>query len=111
MLEFLRSQRATVVVGSGLHLDRAHFSTPSSPLTAVDILRYILHVHFQAIRETIRDWRLDSLTRNNQSLEEIAGLVNPSVRGWAELIRPVLGRRLAQGDCTISHVPHSTFSR
>jgi hypothetical protein len=36
----------------------------------------------QAMRETIRDWRL-AATRNNQSLEEIAGLVNPSVRGWA----------------------------
>src|SRR3954452_2808461 len=35
-----------------------------------------------AIRETIRDWRV-AVTRNNQSLEEIAGLVNPSVRGWA----------------------------
>src|SRR5437762_1106629 len=33
-------------------------------------------------RETIRDWRL-AATRNIQSLEEIAGLVNPSVRGWA----------------------------
>jgi RNA-directed DNA polymerase len=36
----------------------------------------------KAIRETIRDWRL-AATRNNQSLEEIAGLVNPSVRGWS----------------------------
>src|SRR3954453_21482149 len=36
-----------------------------------------------AIRETIREWRLGA-TRNNQSLEEIAGLVNPSVRGWAD---------------------------
>ena len=36
----------------------------------------------KAIRETIRDWRL-AATRNNQSLEEIAGLVNPPVRGWA----------------------------
>ncbi len=36
----------------------------------------------KAIRETIRDRRL-AATRNNQSLEEIAGLVNPSVRGWA----------------------------
>jgi RNA-directed DNA polymerase len=36
----------------------------------------------KAIRETIRDWRL-AATRNNQSLEEIARLVNPSVRGWA----------------------------
>jgi RNA-directed DNA polymerase len=35
----------------------------------------------KAIRETIRDWRL-AATRNNQSLEEIAGLVNPSVQGW-----------------------------
>jgi group II intron reverse transcriptase/maturase len=35
----------------------------------------------QAIRETIRQWRL-AATRNNQSLEEIARLVNPSVRGW-----------------------------
>jgi RNA-directed DNA polymerase len=35
----------------------------------------------QAIRETIRTWRL-AATRNNQSLEDIAGLVNPSVRGW-----------------------------
>ena len=36
----------------------------------------------KAIRETIRGWRL-AATRNNQSLEEIAGLVNPSIRGWA----------------------------
>src|SRR5512135_1402219 len=36
----------------------------------------------KAIRETIRSWRL-AATRSNQSLEEIAGLVNPSVRGWA----------------------------
>ena len=35
----------------------------------------------QAIRETIRGWRL-AATRNNQSLEDIARLVNPSVRGW-----------------------------
>ena len=34
----------------------------------------------KAIRETIRDWRL-AAARNNQSLEEIAGLVSPSVRG------------------------------
>jgi len=33
------------------------------------------------IRATIRDWRLAG-TRNNQSLEDVAGLVNPSVRGW-----------------------------
>ena len=41
----------------------------------------------KAIRETIRDWRL-AATRNNQSLEEIAGLVNPSVRGWVNVLRP-----------------------
>jgi RNA-directed DNA polymerase len=34
-----------------------------------------------AIQETIRSWRLAG-TRNNQSLEDIARLVNPSVRGW-----------------------------
>jgi RNA-directed DNA polymerase len=35
----------------------------------------------KAIRATIRDWRL-AATRNNQSLEDLARLVNPSVRGW-----------------------------
>jgi RNA-directed DNA polymerase len=35
------------------------------------------------IRATIRDWRL-AATRNNQSLEDLARLVNPSVRGWAD---------------------------
>lgn len=35
----------------------------------------------KAIRKTIREWRLAS-TRNNQSLEDLARLVNPSVRGW-----------------------------
>jgi group II intron reverse transcriptase/maturase len=35
----------------------------------------------KAIRKTIREWRLAS-TRNNQRLEDIARLVNPSVRGW-----------------------------
>lgn len=34
-----------------------------------------------SIRETIRSWRIGA-TRNNQSLEEIAGFVNPFVRGW-----------------------------
>ena len=33
------------------------------------------------IRATIRDWRL-AATRNNQSLEDLARLVNPSVSGW-----------------------------
>jgi hypothetical protein len=35
----------------------------------------------QSIRKTIRDWRMAS-TRNNQRLEDLARLVNPSVRGW-----------------------------
>ena len=34
-----------------------------------------------AIRATIRSWRLGA-TRNNQSLEDIAQFVNPYVRGW-----------------------------
>ncbi len=34
-----------------------------------------------AIRATIRSWRLGA-TRNNQSLEEIAKFVNPYIRGW-----------------------------
>jgi RNA-directed DNA polymerase len=37
----------------------------------------------KAIRATIRDWRLTT-TRNNQSLEDLARLVNPSVRGWVD---------------------------
>jgi group II intron reverse transcriptase/maturase len=35
----------------------------------------------KAIRVTIREWRLAS-TRNNQSLEDLAQLINPVVRGW-----------------------------
>jgi RNA-directed DNA polymerase len=37
----------------------------------------------KAIRATIRDWRL-AATRNNQSLEDLAQRVNPSVRGWVD---------------------------
>jgi len=33
------------------------------------------------IRAAIREWRMAS-TRNNQRLEDLARLVNPSVRGW-----------------------------
>ena len=33
------------------------------------------------IRRTIREWRM-AATRNNQSLEALARLVNPVVRGW-----------------------------
>ena len=36
-----------------------------------------------AIRKTIREWRMAS-TRNNQRLEDLARLVNPSVRGWMD---------------------------
>jgi RNA-directed DNA polymerase len=35
----------------------------------------------KAIQATIREWRL-AATRNNQSLEDLARLVNPSVSGW-----------------------------
>lgn len=35
----------------------------------------------KAVRKTIREWRLAS-TKNNKSLEELAGFVNPVVRGW-----------------------------
>lgn len=35
----------------------------------------------KSIRVTIRKWRMAS-TRSNQSLEDLARLVNPSVRGW-----------------------------
>ncbi len=34
-----------------------------------------------AVRQTIRGWRL-ATTRNNQSLEDLAQLMNPVVRGW-----------------------------
>jgi group II intron reverse transcriptase/maturase len=35
----------------------------------------------KTVRATIRNWRMAS-TRNNQRLEDLARLVNPSVRGW-----------------------------
>jgi RNA-directed DNA polymerase len=35
----------------------------------------------KSIRTTIRQWQLAS-TRNDQSLEDLAQLVNPAVRGW-----------------------------
>jgi hypothetical protein len=46
----------------------------------VSFLPAISHKAATTIQETIRGWRL-AATRNNQSLEEIAGLVNPSVQG------------------------------
>ena len=35
----------------------------------------------KTVRKAIREWRMAS-TRNNQSLEDLAQLVNPVVRGW-----------------------------
>ena len=35
----------------------------------------------KAVRRTIRSWRMAS-TRNNQTLEDLAHLTNPAVRGW-----------------------------
>ena len=35
----------------------------------------------KAVREVIRDWRMAS-TRSNQTLEDLAQLTNPVVRGW-----------------------------
>src|SRR5262249_59354700 len=35
----------------------------------------------QAVRKTIREWRMASI-RNNQQLEDLARLMNPVVRGW-----------------------------
>jgi len=35
----------------------------------------------KTVRKTIREWRMAS-TRNNQSLEDLARLCNPVVRGW-----------------------------
>ena len=34
-----------------------------------------------SIRRTIREWRM-AATRNNQSLEDLARLIDPAVRGW-----------------------------
>ena len=35
----------------------------------------------KSVRQTIREWKLAS-TRNNRSLDDLAKLVNPTVRGW-----------------------------
>jgi hypothetical protein len=48
----------------------------------VSFLPAISNKAAKAIRSTMREWRLGA-TRNNQSLEDLARLVNPSVRGWA----------------------------
>jgi len=47
----------------------------------VSFLPAISNKAAKAIRRTIREWRMGS-TRNNQRLEDMARLTNPSVRGW-----------------------------
>ena len=47
----------------------------------VSFLPAISNKAAKAIRATIREWRV-AATRNNQSLEDLARLVNPRVRGW-----------------------------
>jgi group II intron reverse transcriptase/maturase len=47
----------------------------------VSFLPAISNTAAKAIRATIRSWRV-AATRNNQSLEDLARLVNPYVRGW-----------------------------
>ena len=47
----------------------------------VSFLPAISNKAAQAVRQTIRDWRL-AFTRNNQTLEDLARLVDPYVRGW-----------------------------
>lgn len=47
----------------------------------VSFLPAISNKAAKTIRKTIREWRMAS-TRNNQQLEDLARLVNPSVRGW-----------------------------
>ena len=47
----------------------------------VSFLPAISNQAAKAIRRTIRGWRMAS-TRNNQSLEDLARLIDPAVRGW-----------------------------
>lgn len=47
----------------------------------VSFLPAISKASTQHIKETIRSWRIPS-KRNNQSLEQIAALINPTIRGW-----------------------------
>lgn len=47
----------------------------------VSFLPAISNKAAKRIRTTIRNWRI-AMTRNNQSLEDLARLVNPYVRGW-----------------------------
>jgi len=47
----------------------------------IGFLPAISNTAAKAIRQTIREWRMAS-TRNNQRLEDLARLTNPSVRGW-----------------------------
>ena len=47
------------------------------------------------IRQTVRSWRIAS-TRNNQKLEDLAKLINPSVRGWLNYYRRFYRSECAQ---------------
>ena len=47
----------------------------------VSFLPAISNQAAKAVRRTIREWRMAS-TRNNQSLEDLARLIDPAVRGW-----------------------------
>lgn len=47
----------------------------------VSFLPAISKASAQSIRDTIRGWRIPS-KRNNQTPEQIAGLINPTVWGW-----------------------------
>ncbi len=47
----------------------------------VSFLPAISNQAAKEVRRTIREWRLAS-TRNNQSLEDLARLIDPAVRGW-----------------------------
>ena len=47
----------------------------------VSFLPAISNQAAKEIRRTIRQWRMAS-TRNNQTLEDLACLINPAVRGW-----------------------------
>ena len=48
---------------------------------SVSFLPAISNQAAKAIRRIIREWRMAS-TRNNQSLEDLARLIDPVVRGW-----------------------------
>ena len=55
----------------------------------VSFLPAISNQAAKAVRRTIRQWRMSS-TRNNQTLEDLARLINPAVRGWMNRAYPVV---------------------